>query len=319
MSDVTGKLLCWIALAAALLPHALPGQEGGTSTRTGATGTTGAATDGGAPSQMELLDDEWRLKTGDRLVYEVKEEREEPVLLTVNARGELLVPLVGSVPAAGKTSKELAYELKSELEEEFFHRATVMVTQREEDRNRGRVTVIGEVRRQGEQLIPVDAPLTVSQAILQSGGFTLAADDAKVSVVSQGEDEARVEVDVGRMMDRADFSNDPILRSGDVVIVPRSNQAETQVYVLGAVRQPGLLAIRDDEISISQAILKAGGFTRFARRNKVRLVTKDERGEKTEMEIDVGKILEGGDRSEDRVLKPGDMIIVEEKMISFTG
>jgi len=313
MRAVTGKFLCWMGVFVALGPLLVLAQE---EQEAASASTAGSET---APSRMELLDDEWELQTGDRLVYEVKEEREEPVLLTVNARGELLVPLVGSVPAAGKTSKELAYELKSELEEDFFHRATVMITQREEDRNRGRVTVIGEVKRQGEQLIPVDAPLTVSQAVLQSGGFTLAADDSKVSVVSQGQDEPRVEVDVGRMMDSADFSSDPILRAGDVVIVPRSNQAETQVYVLGAVQQPGLLTIRDDEISISQAILKAGGFTRFARRNKVRLVTKDDRGEKTEMEIDVGEILEGGDRSGDRVLQPGDMIIVEEKMISFTG
>jgi protein involved in polysaccharide export with SLBB domain len=272
-----------------------------------------------APTQMSLLDDDWELKNGDRLVYQVLEEREDPVLLAINGNGDLLVPLVGSIPAAGKTSKELAYSVKALLEKDFFHRATVVISQREEDRNRGRVTVIGEVKRQGEQLIPVDAPLTLSQAILQGGGFTLYANRSNVSVVSEGQEEPRVELDLGAMMERGDLSQDPILQAGDVVIVAREDQANSQVYVLGAVGKPGLYSILGSKFTLSQVILMADGFTRFAKRNKVRHITTDANGEKVEHEVDVGKVLEGGDRSSDPVVKPGDMVIVDEKMISFSG
>ncbi len=271
------------------------------------------------PSQMSLLDDDWKLQIGDRLIYQVLEEREEPVLLAVNGNGDLLLPLIGSFPAEGKTSKELAYEIKAELEKEFFYRATVVIRQREEDRNRGRVTVIGEVNRQGEQLIPVDSPLTLSQAILQCGGFTLYANRSKVSVVSEGQEDARLELDLGSMLERGDLSRDPILKAGDVVIVPRADQANSQVYVLGAVQSPGLYSILGSKFTLSQVILMADGFTRFAKKSKVRLITTDDAGERTEIEVDVGKILEGGDRGNDPVVKPGDMVIVEEKMISFTG
>jgi polysaccharide export outer membrane protein len=271
------------------------------------------------PTQMTLLDDDWELKNGDRLVYQVLEEREEPLLLSINGNGDLLVPLVGNIPAAGKTSKELAYEVKAMLEKDFFHRATVVISQRQEDRNRGRVTVIGEVKRQGEQLIPVDSPLTLSQAILQGGGFTLYADRSSVSVVSAGEDEPRIEMDLGAMMESGDLSQDPILKAGDVIIVSREDQAGSQVYVLGAVESPGLYSILGSRFTLSQVILMADGFTRFARRNRVRHITTDANGEKIENEVDVGKILEGGDRSQDPVVKPGDMVIVDEKMISFTG
>lgn len=278
-----------------------------------------AAVNSEEPTQMSLLDDDWELKNGDRLVYQVLEEREEPLLLAINGNGDLLVPLVGTIPAAGKTSKELAYEVKEMLEKEFFHRATVVISQREEDRNRGRVTVIGEVKRQGEQLIPVDAPLTLSQAILQGGGFTLYANRGMVSVVSAGQEEPRLEMDLGSMMESGDFSQDPVLQAGDVVIVPREDQANSQVYVLGAVNSPGLYSILGSKFTLSQVILMADGFTRFARSNKVRHITTDESGEKVENEVDVGKVLEGGDRSLDPVVKPGDMVIVDEKMISFTG
>ena len=271
------------------------------------------------PSQMSLLDDDWELKNGDRLVYQVLEEREEPLLLAINGNGDLLVPLVGSIPAAGKTSKELAYEVKAQLEGDFFHRATVVISQRQEDRNRGRITVIGEVQRQGEQLIPVDSPLTLSEAILQGGGFTLYANRSSVSVVSEGQNEPRMELDLGSMMESGDLSQDPILQPGDVVIVAREDQANKQVYVLGAVESPGLYSILGSKFTLSQVILMADGFTRFAKRNKVRHVTTNENGEKVENEVDVSSILEGGDRSGDPVVKPGDMVIVEEKMISFTG
>lgn len=275
---------------------------------------------GNAPDYMSLLDDDWELKSGDRLVYEVLEERkEEPILLVITGNGELLVPLVGRVEAEGKTTKALAFEIKKELEKEFFHRATVVISQREEDRNRGRVSVIGEVRQQGEQIIPVDAPLTLSQAIMQSGGFSDEADRAKISVVGQGEQQARLEIDLGAMLESGNLSQDPILRAGDAVIVPRADQSQNQVYVLGAVNAPGLYSIRGSNFTLSQVILMAEGFTRFARKNKVRLVSKDSSGEKAEREIDVGKILEGGDRAEDPVIKAGDMVIVDEKMISFTG
>lgn len=272
------------------------------------------------PDYMTLLDDDWKLKAGDRVVYEVLEEREEePLLLVVNGSGELLVPLIGRIEAQGKTSKTLAYEIKEELEKEFFHRATVVISQREEDRNRGRVSVIGEVRRQGEQIIPVDSPLTVSQAIMQSGGFSSEADRTKVSVVGKGEEQARLEIDLGAMLESGDLSQDPVLRPGDAVIVPRADQSQSQVYVLGAVNAPGLYSIRGSNFTLSQVILMAEGFTRFARKNKVRLISKDSQGEKTEREVDVGQILDGGDRGEDPVIRPGDMVIVDEKMISFSG
>jgi len=278
-----------------------------------------AASDRG-PDFMSLLDDDWELKSGDRIVYEVLEERnEEPLLLVINGNGELLVPLIGRVEAKGKTSKQLAHAIKAKLEEDFFHRATVVITQREEDRNRGRVSVIGEVRRQGEQIIPVDAPLTLSQAIMQSGGFSGEADRAKVSVVGQGEQQARLEIDLGALLESGDLSKDPILRPGDSVIVPRADQSKNQVYVLGAVNAPGLYAIRGNSFTLSQVILMADGFTRFARKNRVRHITTDANGEKVEQEVNIGKILEGGERDEDPLVKPGDMVIVEEKMISFTG
>ncbi len=273
-----------------------------------------------SPNQMSLLDDEWQLKVGDRVIYEVLEEQEDPGILIVNGNGQLLVPLVGLIPAEGKTSRQLAYEIKKELEVDFFYRATVLISQRQEDRNRGRVAILGEVNRPGEQVIPPDSPLSLTQALLLAGDFTLEADRSNVTVVrgGTGSEESQI-VDVDAMRRSGDFSSDVLMQAGDMVIVSRSDELERHVYVLGAVQTPGLYPLVSEKVTLSQMILVADGFTRFAKKNRVRLIKTDENGDQQETEVNVGKILDGGARDNDPIVESGDMIIVDEKMISFTG
>jgi len=59
--------------------------------------------------------------------YRVVEERKDPIPLMVTDSGEIEVPYIGRVPAAGKTCKELAYEIKPLLEKDYFYKATVIV------------------------------------------------------------------------------------------------------------------------------------------------------------------------------------------------
>src|SRR5207302_5293262 len=78
-------------------------------------------------NSMQVLNDKSKLGNGDRVSYRIVEERKEPILLTVSDSGEMEVPFIGRVNAAGKTCKQLAYELKPLLEKEYFYQATVIV------------------------------------------------------------------------------------------------------------------------------------------------------------------------------------------------
>ena len=69
---------------------------------------------------MEVLDTSRRLGAGDRLSYRVVEERRDPVALYITDSGELEVPLIGRVPATGRTCKEIALAIKPMLEREYF-------------------------------------------------------------------------------------------------------------------------------------------------------------------------------------------------------
>src|SRR6185436_14115894 len=61
---------------------------------------------------MELLDDQRKLGAGDKVTYRVIEDKDELRSLTINDSGELDVPYYGLVRAAGKTSLQLAREIK---------------------------------------------------------------------------------------------------------------------------------------------------------------------------------------------------------------
>lgn len=93
-----------------------------------------------------------------------------------------------------------------------------------------------------------------------------------------------------------------------------------KVYLVGPVRAPGPQEIPSDEVlTLSKAILRAGGFTDFADKKSVK-VTRKTSGDSSADEtftVNVEEILEKGRREADLQLQPGDLIYVQERMIRF--
>src|SRR6516225_6176757 len=155
-----------VATASLLLasPVALRSQPPGTNE---AISSSEAAAVVAATNSMEVLDSTRRLGAGDRLSYRVVQERREPVGLTVADSGEVEVPLIGRVRAAGKTCRELAQSIRPLLEKEYFYNATVIIgLDAVSAKARGRVYISGQVRQQGAVDIPPDERFTLSKAIL---------------------------------------------------------------------------------------------------------------------------------------------------------
>src|ERR1051326_4476964 len=64
-------------------------------------------------NSMAVLDDKKKLGSNDYVSFRVVEDRDnESQHLRVNDSGELEVPYIGLVPAAGRSCKELAYTIK---------------------------------------------------------------------------------------------------------------------------------------------------------------------------------------------------------------
>jgi protein involved in polysaccharide export with SLBB domain len=139
-------------------------------------------------NSMAALDDKKRLGSNDYVSLRVVEDRDnEFQRLRVNDNGELEVPYVGLVPAAGKSCKELAYSVKTALEREYYYHATVIIAlDHVSEKSRGRIYVYGSVKGQGPQEIPADESYTVSKAIIRAGGFGDFANKRKVKLTRKG-------------------------------------------------------------------------------------------------------------------------------------
>ena len=112
---------------------------------------------------------------------------------------------------------------------------------------------------------------------------------------------------------------DIILQNDDVVCVPGLSGAlffssdTCEVMVVGEVRTPGIVSFAPGEQrTVMRAIFKAGGFDKFAKQNKVRVIQYAKDKKRTDQILDATKIMDKGDLDSDIEIKPGDMIIVPQ-------
>ncbi|MEO0793558.1 MAG: SLBB domain-containing protein [Verrucomicrobiota bacterium] len=271
---------------------------------------------------MLELDSTAIIEVGEQLEYRVIEDRIPPEVLLVDEDGEMSIPLVGNVQAAGQTLQKLALEISERLREEYYYQATVIIEPHQDTGSRGIVYVMGEVNNAGAIQIPSGEILRVSGAIIRAGGFTRLSDASRVLLVrpdvKNPESSERFDLNVSKIMETGRLDQDLIVKANDRVFVSQRGDTSGQYIVSGAVRAPGVYPISvGQKIAISQAILGAGGFAQFANGGSVKLIRHDEAGVRTELEIDVDEILEEGQQEMDVQIQSGDRIIVPEKFISF--
>ena len=167
--------------------------------------------------------------------------------IQVDEQGEIFVPYVGLIPAAGRSPDALRREITAALE------AQTPDPQVEVRRLTGvgsTVSVIGGVGTQG--VYPIEAPTRrLSGMLAQAGGVTIVPDVAQVKVERAGR--------TGRvwLQDLYDNPrNDIALRAGDRVIVEQDRRSFT---ALGAATGQQRVAFTKRDLSVIEALAEAGG------------------------------------------------------------
>ncbi|RJP61326.1 MAG: hypothetical protein C4541_02160 [Candidatus Auribacter fodinae] len=136
--------------------------------------------------------------------------------LEISPNGNIYLPLIGEVTAAGYTVSELEQKLMEIYSQEYLKNPyiTVSVLSR-------RYYVLGEIKSPGAY--PMIGNVTVLTAITQAGGFTDYAAKNKVTVIrTVGNSKETIRVNVDKIIKEGDTSYDVILQPGDVVNVPQS-------------------------------------------------------------------------------------------------
>ena len=171
-----------------------------------------------------VLDDKHQLEPGDKISFQIVEDQDPPISLTVADSSELDVPYVGRVSVAGKTSRQVAEMLKVMLEKDYYYRATVIIGLDSVNKVRGKIYIWGQVHNQGPIDMLFNENMTAGQAILRAGGFGDFADKKKVKVVrNPGGTDAAKQVFLINMVDVLENGKvelDIPLQPGDFIIVP---------------------------------------------------------------------------------------------------
>ena len=197
-----------------------PGQYPATATTPGSTYQATAMNSSGA------VDASHRLTRQDTLGYRVAEDRDEKVVpLIVQDSGDVDVPLIGRVKAAGKTVPELSGEIKTRLESQYYwpgHATVSLGLVQVAAHAGGRIFITGELSGKGALDLPADGQLTVSQAILQMGGPTPDSNLKRVKIIRKNVNKKGfIEVNVAAVL-KGDASKDVVLQPGDTVDVPKT-------------------------------------------------------------------------------------------------
>lgn len=188
--------------------------------------------------RLVVAQDDYRIGPSDIIEVKVFQVKDLDTTATVSGSGSFSMPLLGEVRAAGKTVSQLEKDIAARLGAKYLRDPGVHVTVKEYASQK--FTVEGSVN--GPGVFPLSGPTSLLQAIAQARGTTQAADTKSVLVF-------RI-VDSKRSAARFDLSairdgsaQDPMLASGDVIVVGDSAILSAFDNVLKALPAAGVFAL----------------------------------------------------------------------------
>jgi len=265
------------------------------------------------------------LSPGDELIVKVLGEEQFGFTAAVDENGMISVPFAESqVVAKCKSESELNAEIKTLLGKYLRKpQMNLQITKR----TGIPVTVYCEVNKQQE--FDLRRKATLIELLANSGGVT---DDAGGSIQvfrpikpacstdesanwrSNPNDPLDVPSRIFSIKNLAKGGEDvnPIIYPGDVIIVDKA----VPVYITGEVLTPGGIYLKEDGLTLTQAIGKIGGFRREAKTKDIRIQRRKQGS--TELEyISVNYDLIKAKQQPDVVLQPYDIVEVDVKKDSI--
>jgi polysaccharide biosynthesis/export protein len=236
---------------------------------------------------------------GDVLEIQVWDNKALEQTTFVRPDGKISLPLVGEIQAGGLTVRQFQDALV-EAYTRTVKAASVTVIVKE-IRSRP-VYFVGGFAKPGVEQLTRD--LALMQAISMAGGLLPGADGENAFVLRGGQ---RIPVDVTRLIQKGDVSQNLPLQVGDTVVVPVADS----VYVQGEVKNPGAVKSTVD-LTILKAISQAGGLTPLAAASRVEILRGD--GDKKErIKVDLDKMRASPAENPDMRLKPNDIVFVPQR------
>jgi polysaccharide biosynthesis/export protein len=167
------------------------------------------------------------------LVFKVPELSQT---VQVSDTGTINLPLVGEIPASGKTSRDIERELTTRLGAEYLNNPQVTVYVKEY--NSQKVTITGDIKKPG--VYPLTGKTTLLQVVATAGGFEDTTDWTVLVLRNSKGKRAAAKFDVDQIQEGR--VEDPPLQPGDVLIAGTSAIKKGYNAILKALPVAGLFA-----------------------------------------------------------------------------
>jgi capsular exopolysaccharide synthesis family protein len=170
-----------------------------------------------------------------------------------------------------------------------------------------RIYVLRKVAKPGVYTLKLDVPIL--HALFLAGGVAENGDLASAFVI-RGKD--KIPVDLWKLIQKGDLSQNVTIKHEDTIVIPAGGELQNAVYVMGEVNKPGVYS-QPEALSLLKLVTLAGGFTKYAAPGRATLIRRE--GEKKVlMKVDLKDIMSDPKVNEDLSLRPGDVLIVPERL-----
>ncbi|MBX7220173.1 MAG: polysaccharide biosynthesis/export family protein [Blastocatellia bacterium] len=266
------------------------------------------------PQSASETSGDYNIGPGDVLDIRIIKQADLSGKFRVNATGNVTIPLLGQVQAAGLTEPQLAELLRTSFQK-YIREPQVYVAVAEYAAQA--VTVIGAIAKPGKY--PVRANTRLLDVLLAAGGMSPVAGDKLLLIrnpqpdsktgsgnETQPEGEPQIESINIRELFNGQIGLNRSLQPGDILSVPEA----AVVYVIGQVNKPGSIQIKSS-ITFTQAVYQAGGVTALAAKSKASLlrVSPNKPG-MDEIRFNLADIEKK--KVEDPILQPGDVVYLRD-------
>lgn len=228
----------------------------------------------------------------------------------VEENGRLYFPFVGDMQAAGLTIREIRQKATRALS--AYIKDPQLDVQVMSFRSQ-RVFLNGEVKTPGVYPI-TDVPMRISDLIGTAGGTSLEAD---INSVTLTRDKKTYSLDLYDFYYEGRTGENILLKAGDVVNV--ADRQSRKVFVMGEVLKPGSQVMRRGKVSLTEAIMDAGGVNQLTvAAGRVYVLRADENGAPLLYQLDASQP-EAMVMGSQFILKPRDYVFVNPTDLTIIG
>lgn len=262
-------------------------------------------------SALAVCADDYRIQRDDVLQITVVEDPTLSRETVVAQDGTINLPVVGTITVRGMTTGELAERIRTALiEAQYLRDPHVSISLKVI--NRPRVAVLGMVQRPGTYDFKEGE--TVMHAISMAGSFDpdrARLQDAVLRRKRPDGTEETIPLDLEKLFFKGDLSQNYRLEPDDVIFIPED--VVNRIYVLGKVMRPGLYPWKSST-TVLEAINRAGGQHEKGTLSRVYIIRPNPNAPDKPQRIEVNllKLIDKGDTSQDIALLPGDTVYVPE-------